>query len=297
MNYIEYLFFRGLRTLISIIPFSLLFVLSDISSFFLQYIFCYRLSTVSDNLKNAFPEKSYNEIRIVTRSFYKHLCDVTLESIKGYSLSTKQLLKRYRILNPEVVNQYYEKEQNIIIAMSHYGNWEWGTQVAGSYFEHKLISLYKPLSNKYTEEYIRDLRMRRNMEFLSIYDAKYIFRSKGSNPKIFFFVGDQSPSNIKKVVWIKFFNQDTACLRRIENYARLFNLLVIYADIQKVKRGYYTVEMQEICSNASETLPGEITDRYMRKLESIIIKKPEDWLWSHRRWKLIKHLTGINKSL
>ena len=35
----------------------------------------------------------------------------------------------------------------------------------------------------------------------------------------------------------------------------------------------------------TETLPGEITERYMRKLEGIIIKKPEDWLWSHRRWK------------
>jgi len=286
MNYIEFLFLRCLYVLISIIPFRLLYLISDICAFLIHYLIRYRIDTVSDNLKNAFPDKSNDEIKTITRQFYKYLCDVALESIKGYSLSTKQLLRRYLVINPDVVNKYYEKGQDIIIAMSHYCNWEWGTQAAGSYFKHKLVSLYKPLSNKYTDRYIKGLRMRRNMEFLSIYDAKYIFRSKDNKPKAYFFVSDQNPGNIKKVIWIKFLNQDTACLRGVEDYAKLFNLPVIYLDIQRVKRGHYALEMQEICSNSSETLKGEITERYMRKLEGIIIKKPEDWLWSHRRWKL-----------
>jgi len=45
------------------------------------------------------------------------------------------------------------------------------------------------------------------------------------------------------------------------------------------------VQLEEICINPSDTLPGEITEKYMRKLETIIKKKPEDWLWAHRRWK------------
>ena len=61
---------------------------------------------------------------------------------------------------------------------------------------------------------------------------------------------------------------------------------VIYVDIQRVIRGYYTVEMQVICDHPAETVQGEITERYMKKLETLVIKQPEDWLWSHRRWKL-----------
>jgi KDO2-lipid IV(A) lauroyltransferase len=153
------------------------------------------------------------------------------------------------------------------------------------------------MSNKFIDKQLHKLRMRMDMEFLSIYDAKYIFRSKGIKPKALLFVGDQSPSNIKKVIWIKFLKQDTACLRGIEDYARLFKLPVIYTDIQRVKRGYYSIEMQEICSDPANTSPGEITGSYMRKLETIIIKKPEDWLWSHKRWKLNKQLSGLDKSL
>ena len=286
MNYLEYLFLRSLYFLTSIIPFRILYVLSNLCAFLMQYIIRYRVDIVSGNLKNAFPEKSYNEINIIVRKFYKNLCDVTLESIRGYSLSPKQLMKRYQFLNPDEANKYYEEGRDIIIALSHYCNWEWGTQISGSVFKHKLVSLYKPLSNNYTDRYIRKLRMRRNMELLSIYDSKYIFRSKGNKPLAYFFVSDQNPGNIKKAIWIKFLKQDTACLNGPEHYARLFNLPVIYADIQRTERGYYTVEMQEICSKPDETLPGEITERYMRKLEGIIIKKPEDWLWSHRRWKL-----------
>jgi len=288
MKFIEYLFFRCLYTLISFFPFRLLYVLSDGCAVFMQYIIRYRINTVSDNLKNAFPEKSNDEIKTITRQFYKYLCDVILESIKGYSLSTKQLLKRYQFLNPDAASQYYEEGQEIIIALSHYCNWEWGTQVAGSVYKHKLVSLYKPMSNQYTDKFILKLRTKRRMELVSIYDLKYIFRLKENKPKAYFFVSDQNPGNAKKAIWIKFLNQDTACLRGIEYYAKLFNMPVIYLDIQRVKRGHYTLEMQEICNNSSETLSGEITERYMRKLETIIIKKPEDWLWSHRRWKLKK---------
>ena len=288
MKYLEYLFFRCLYVGISIIPFRLLYVLSDSCAFLMQYLIRYRIKTVSDNLKNAFPDKSNDEIKTITRQFYKYLCDVTLESIKGY-YSNKQLLKRYRFLNPEVVNQYYEKRQSVIIALGHYGNWEWATQVVGRVYKHRLVTLYKPMTNRYVDKFINKLRTKRNMELASIYDVKFIFRSDEGEPKAFILVSDQSPGNAMKAIWLKFLNQDTACLRGIENYAKLFNLPVIFMDIQRVRRGHYTVEMQEICTNPSETLPGEITGMYMRKLEGIIIKKPEDWLWSHRRWKLKKY--------
>ena len=144
------------------------------------------------------------------------------------------------------------------------------------------------MSNRYADKYFLNLRIKNNMELLSIYDTKYIFRTRDKQPKAYFFISDQNPGNIKKIIWTKFLNQDTACLCGIESYAKLFNLPVFYVDIQRTTRGYYTVEFLELCTNPSETMPGEITEMYMRKLESIIRSKPEDWLWSHRRWKLRK---------
>lgn len=288
MEYIEYILFRCLVTLVSIIPFRLLYAISDGCSFLMQYFFRYRIETVSGNLKKAFPWKSQKEIRKITRKFYKNLCDVALESIKGFSLSPERIQKRYRHLNIEVANRYYEKGQTIIIAMTHYCNWEWGALIAGSVYKHNPVAFYKPMSNKYIDEYVCTKRKKWGLELVSIYNSRSVFRSKANNPKVYYLISDQYPGNAKKAFWVKFLQQDTACLRGIEEYAKLFDLPVVYLDIQRVKRGYYILTLQNLCISPTKTLPGEITEDYMKKLEAIIIKKPEDWLWSHQRWKLKK---------
>lgn len=288
MKKIEYIFFRFLHAFIGLMPFRCLYIFSDICSFAMHHIFRYRRKTVYENLRRSFPEKSNEELNRITHKFYKNLCDVSLESIKGHSMSTAKLLKRYKCLNPEVANHYFEKRQSVIFALSHYANWEWGTQVAGSIFMHKAISFYKPLSNKYLDKYFLDQRATRGMELFSIYQTKFIFRAEDHIPRAYFLVSDQSPSNKKRSYWLKFLNQDTACIHGIESYARLFNVPVIYADVQRVGRGKYTISLEVLCDKQENTQQGEITGLYMRKLEEIIIKKPEDWLWSHRRWKIKK---------
>jgi Kdo2-lipid IVA lauroyltransferase/acyltransferase len=295
MKYIEFLLLRGTYAMVSRLPFSWLYGLSDILSAFLQYVIRYRLKVVTTNLKKSFPEKSEAEIKHITREFYTYLCDNFLESIKGYSLSTEKLMKRYYCVNPEVGNQFFAKGQNIIIALSHYANWEWGTQVASSVYTHNVATFYKPMSNKYIDKYFQELRNRRSMEVLSAYEIHRIGRKNGEIPKSYFMVSDQSPSSSKKAYWTTFLNQDTACIRGIESYAKLFNLPVIYLDVQKVKRGYYVVEMDMLCENPAQTKQGEITDLYMKKLESIIVRNPENWLWSHRRWKIKKDLKLQNQ--
>lgn len=285
MKWLEYLVFRMICIFIGLIPFSWIYVLSDRFSFILQYIVRYRKSTIQKNIRNSFSEKEDDVIKWIVQSYYKNLCDVALESIKGYSLSVGQISQRYRCLNPEVAYQFFEKGQSIIFAISHYANWEWGTQVASSVFGYDIISIYKPLSNKYIDKYIREQRAARGMILCSISQSKYIFRSKESLPRAYFLIGDQSPSSKNHAYWLTFLNQKTACLYGIEKYACLFNFPVIYLDIQRVERGRYTIVLDLLCDNPKHTQEGDITKMYMHKLEDIIVNKPEDWLWSHRRWK------------
>ena len=239
MKKIEYIFFRFLQLLVGIIPFRLIYIMSDIFSFVMQYMIRYREKVVSSNLRLSFPEKSDPEIKIITQAFYRNLCDLSLESIKGSSMSIEKLMNRYRCLNPEVMNHYFERGQSVIVALSHYANWEWGTQVAGSLFMHNTISFYKPLSNKYIDKYLLRQRAKRGMELCSINQTKFIFRAEDRMPRAYFMVSDQSPSNKRRAIWVDFLNQDTACLHGLETYARLFKLPVIYADVQRLERGHY----------------------------------------------------------
>ena len=105
---------------------------------------------------------------------------------------------------------------------------------------------------------------------------------------IFIMASDQSPSNIKKAIWVKFLGRDTAFLQGPEVYAKKHDLPVVFVDIQRVKRGYYELEMKLITENPLELPEGEITQRYASMLEEAIRNKPENWLWSHRRWKHVR---------
>jgi KDO2-lipid IV(A) lauroyltransferase len=76
------------------------------------------------NLAKAFPEKSEAERKIICRKFYRHFCDLVLESIKNFSISDAQARKRFVTINPEVINDYADQGQSVIVSGGHYTNWE-----------------------------------------------------------------------------------------------------------------------------------------------------------------------------
>ena len=285
MQYSGYIFFRILVFTFSLIPFWVLYIYSDILYFFLFHVFAYRKKVVYKNLKNSFTEKSEKEIHNIAKAFYTNLSDITVESIKGLSMSKKQLLKRYKVINLEFEQKYFEKGTGVIAIGSHYANWEWGVLCFSLQFSHETFGLYKPLSNKLTDKYIRKSRAAWGMNLIPIKDTNRHFQKKFKKPPMQIMVSDQSPSNLNKAHWIKFLNQDTACLHGAESYAKQYDLPVIYGDVQRVKRGFYEVKMLSVSEKPKETSEGEITEKFQHILEEIIIRKPENWLWSHKRWK------------
>jgi KDO2-lipid IV(A) lauroyltransferase len=96
---------------------------------------------------------------------------------------------------------------------------------------------------------------------------------------------DQSPSNIERAIWTSFLGIETACLHGPEAYAKKTNMPVLYLKISKPKRGYYSLEFEELINNPEKCKPNEITNVYFSRLEQDILNQPEYWLWSHRRWK------------
>ncbi len=285
MNRIIYWFFLLNIRFFQILPFKLLYIVSDMFYLLVYYIIRYRKKVVFKNLTNSFPDYTPKQIEQIAKGFYQHFCDITAESIKGFTMSRKQLLERYKVLNPEVSDMYFSQRKSIIQLASHYCNWEWGILSVGMQFQHETISLYKKLKNQYVEKYAKKQRERFGMKMLSIYDTRASFEEKKETPIAYIMAADQSPSNTKKAYWLDFLNQDTACLHGPENYSRMLNMPVVYFNVKKVKRGYYTLEVINIESEPATTAESEITQRYMQTLEKSIKQQPQYWLWSHKRWK------------
>ncbi|MCK5822941.1 MAG: lysophospholipid acyltransferase family protein [Bacteroidales bacterium] len=272
--------------LIGIIPFRILYFVSDFLRLFLSGVLGYRKKVISRNLKRAFPNLDENEEHRLIRLIYKNLTDVIVEGLKSFTMTRRQINKHHKIENPEILTPYFEQGKSIIAVAGHYANWEWGSLSASLQTDYNVVALYKPLSNKGVDKFMRWTRTRSSTELASIYKTSKVFeKCEGSNT-IFLMAADQSPTNRKKAYWIAFFGRETAFLHGPEKYARKYNYPVLYVDVQRKKRGFYTVFLSVLAENPSKLQEGEITEKYANKLESIIRKQPESWLWSHRRWKL-----------
>lgn len=275
--------------LISVLPFWLIYRISDCVYFLVYYIVGYRKKIVFKNLRNSFPEKSDKEILLIRKNFYKYFCDLMLETLKTLTISAKSAQKRVLVENKNIIEEFYKKNQSIIIVLGHLGNWE----LAGAGFSqvglHKMYIIYHPLSNKYFDKLIFKMRTRLGNKLYAMNDTlKGMIRNK-SETTATAFIADQTPSP-RGAYWTTFLNQDTPVFIGTEKIARKLNYPVVYASIKRIKRGIYNLSFELIERDPKSTNEGEISELHTKRLEKDIQSQPETWLWSHRRWKHKKPL-------
>jgi Kdo2-lipid IVA lauroyltransferase/acyltransferase len=285
MNIINILLYYLVIIPISLLPFPILYLVSDFLYFLFYYVFGYRKKIVLGNIQRSFPEKTHEEHIEICKKFYKHFCDLILESLKTFTISKRQVAKRVVCKNPELINAYYDKGQSVIIAGGHYNNWEIFAVGVDQLIKHKAIGIYKPLSNKYFDKKMRDTRSKYGLYMISTKIVKQVFDEEINNLTAPIFATDQSPSNPDNCYWMKFLNQDTGVLFGVEKYAKEYNYPVVYGRINKEKRGHYSFEFFKVTNHPRETSYGEITETVTRLLEKDIRAIPQFWLWTHRRWK------------
>jgi KDO2-lipid IV(A) lauroyltransferase len=278
------LFFLVLKPL-SFLPLGLLFLFSDVTFFLTYRIVKYRRKVVLENLKKSFPNKSNTELKDIEKKFFRHFTDFIFESIKSISISEKNVLKRTSIKNSDLLDKYYKQGKNILVVCGHYNNWEFYALSLPKKIKHSTYSLYQPLKNKFFDKVLLNSRKRNGMNLIKTNDVISFFKEENKNPKLMVIVNDQSPTNKSKAYWNTFLNQQTGWNVGPEKLAKKFNYVVLFGHSKKVKRGSYEVEFSLVTETPQATNDEFITDKYASILEGIIKKRPEYWLWSHKRWK------------
>lgn len=285
-----YYIFYGINRMINLLPLGILFVFSDVLFLFLYYFPTYRRQIVGENLKMSFPDKSPEEIRRIERGFYRHLADLFIETLKLPGMSNKELLKRVRLTNPELLKNLYESGKDLATVYSHYNNWEWLTACISLYTEYKCVGVYKPVNSKIVNKFLNDQRTRNNGELAPM---QMIVRSIVENRKkgirgLYGFMSDQTPARTLIEYYTRFLNQETPVFLGLEKIASKYDMAVVFIDLRKIRRGYYDLTF-EVLFESSKGLPLYlITDTHVKRLEKMIRDKPENWLWTHRRWKYKK---------
>lgn len=273
---------------IAVTPFSLLYLRSDISCFLVYHVVRYRRKVVRENLINSFPEKDLKELKKIEKAFYHNLCDLFVEICKLLIMKPEELQKHVRFNNPEVIRQLYDKQKSLFVAFPHSGNWEWFGKLMHVLSPHKCSAIYKKVSNPDFDKLMYQIRTNYNLDREEMLEArvslKYLLQRKDLLNNILI-VADQSPQGLKTDYWTEFLHQDTCWFNGVEKMAKLLDYAVVFAGMKRVKRGYYEVDFELLCEDVKDAPYGSVVEKYVRSLEKFINENPDNWLWSHRRWK------------
>jgi KDO2-lipid IV(A) lauroyltransferase len=158
MNFILAFIFILVVLILGLFSFFLINQLSNLVHFFIYRVFGYRKNVIVENLTKCFPDKNDLEIKKLLPSIYRNLTDNVLEGLKAFTMTRKQIVKRHKLLNPEILQDFFESGQSLIAVAGHYCNWEWGSLSASLQTDYNIIGLYKPLNNKLINKFIHKSR-------------------------------------------------------------------------------------------------------------------------------------------
>lgn len=286
MQFLAYILVYPLLWCISVLPFRMLYVVSDGVYFLLYYIVGYRKKVVTENLKLVFPDKSEAEIGSIRKKFYKHLCDMFLEMIKTMNISKKELEKRFNIKNLEELRRLEGLNKSIVLMYGHYASWEWSIQIQ-NLIRFGGFGVYKKLANPYFDKLVRDIRSKYNTTLIGTKEAIQTIKKneKQGIKGVLAFLSDQSPRLTKEVYWSSFMGVEVPCFTGAERLAKELDLTIAYLKVTKVKRGFYEGEIITLSESPKAHKNYEITDMFLREVEKQIYEAPEYYFWTHKRWK------------
>ena len=270
----------------SILPKFILYRFSDLFYIILYYIVGYRKKVVYRNLNNSFPDKTQKEIKQIAKKFFLHLSDTLVENLAFLTMSKKRLLKFVEFEKNEQIEALYEKNKNIALVTGHYNNWE-------LYFimpflsKHKMLAIYKPLTNKYFDNLFQKMRTRFGVTMVTMKDAykAALDYNKRGYLSMLLLIADQRPPKKGGHYWTTFLNQETAVFLGPEKIAQKLNSAIVFSYLSKIKRGTQVLKSQVLFEETKDLPEYKITDTHIKLLEDIIMKAPQYWLWSHDRWK------------
>lgn len=278
-----YLYFISVY-LFSLLPLRVLYLFSDGIYFIVYHLAGYRKNVVMQNLSQAFPEKTEKERMKIAAKFYRSLTDMIVETIKLMTISERRLQKRFTG-DLGLLQELAAAEKGYQVHLGHFFNWEWANLYIKTQVGLPFLVTYMPLSNPAGDRLFRYIRGRFQSILIPATDVQAAMKPWQDKPHISVLVADQNPGKRRRSYWYPFMHKMTAFYKGPELSARRYDLPVVFGEIKKVKRGHYHITLKLISMHPGAEKEGGVTETFTRLLEQSIREQPENWVWSHRRWK------------
>ncbi len=272
--------------LVSNLPLKILYFFADTIFFINYYLIGYRKKVIKENLQKSFPEKSEDELKKIQKKFYQNFSEYIVETIKSFTISETELRVRVQHINQDVFHQAKSENKNVILLAGHVFNWEWFNALATIVPQKNCFPVYRKVQSNFWENQIKKIRNRFGNQAIEAKEViKHIFRNTNDGDSVYMFVADQTPHISEVSFGLEFLNQKTPVFIGYDKLATRKDFVFVYCDMKKVKRGFYQINYYRIYPENERFVEYEVVEKFHHLLQNTIHKRPDNYLWSHRKWK------------
>jgi KDO2-lipid IV(A) lauroyltransferase len=278
--------------MLATLPLPFLYGFASLIAWLAFRVFPYRAELVHHNLKLAFPGMDEKALREAMRRYYAGFAQMLVEIVKSARMPADEIRRRVRIVNLEQPRELLSQGRSVLCVAAHQCNWEWMLLGLSLELEYPLDAAYKPLVNPWAEREMKTVRSRFGCRLIPAKELLPDIIKRRGTTRAIAMVADQEPTTSEHKHWTRFLNRDTAFYMGPEEIARVTKLPVFFIAMRRVSRGFYEMAFEPLAMPEEKLSPGELTERYARRVEQQIRDAPPDWPWSHKRWKLKKSVYG-----
>jgi KDO2-lipid IV(A) lauroyltransferase len=278
--------------MLAALPLSVLYASSSAIGWLAYRVVPYRAELVHNNLKLAFPEMDEPALEQTKRHYYAGFADMFVEIVKSATMPPEEIRRRVRIVNLEGPRELLAQGKSVLCVAAHQCNWEWMLLGFSLELDYPVDAAYKPLVDPWAEREMKTVRSRFGCRLVPAKELLPDIIKRRGVTRAIAMVADQEPTTSEHKHWTRFLNRDTAFYMGPEELARVTKFPVFFIVMRRVSRGHYEMAFEPLQRPDEKLSPGELTERYARRVEQQIREAPSDWPWSHKRWKLKKSVYG-----
>ena len=256
----------------------------------LFYVLRFRRKIAENNIINSFPELDSRARTALLKNHYRSLCEVALEVTGSLAMSPSKLEQHVNFTNLAVIRQALENNQTVLLAIAHHCNPVWAVLAAGQQLQAPVDSIYKPPHLAWLDELTLKSLSRFNITPVPAKTCVIDLIQRAASTRAIAIVADQAPRRSDPAYWTQFMHQDTPFFLGLEKIAQVFRYPVYFMDLKRVSRGHYESTFRLLSEPPYDKHSHEISERFARAVEDQILQSPQDWLWTHRRWKRTRSL-------
>jgi len=239
--------------------------------------------TIDENIKRAIPNISEENLNKIKTSMWNNYGRVFAEYIFIKDFRSGKLKENIEIEGKNILDEIKRKNSQVVFISGHFSNFEL-MAMSLEKNEIKLATIYRPLNNMFLNlvmETIRKKYICKNQIKKGIGGLKNLIKYKKKNYSTALMIDQR----VSEGVLSNLFNKQALTTTIPAQLVKKYDIPIVPVFIERIGNIKYKVIIKKPVVFSKEHSIIEITEKLNEILEKMIIKNPEQWIWSHNRWK------------